>query len=70
MDHDNLVNKRVVQIARDYGATVDQVNADLDHHPIELDRDRYLKRTLAVCCGSTGSRRISRASTTIAKPRL
>ena len=28
--------------------TVDQVNAALDQHPIELARDRYLKRTLAL----------------------
>jgi hypothetical protein len=48
MDQDELVNKRVARIARDHGCTVDQVDTALDHHPIELDRDRYLKRTLAL----------------------
>src|SRR5262249_6438253 len=31
-----------------YGCGVDEVLACLDHHPIELDRDKYLKRTLAL----------------------
>src|SRR5215831_18260412 len=48
MDRDVLVNKRVAQIARDLGCTVDQVNAALDKHPIELDRDQFLRRTLAL----------------------
>src|SRR5262249_52425168 len=48
MDHDELVNKRVTQIARDHGCTVDQVNAVLDRHPIALDRDQFLRRTLAL----------------------
>jgi hypothetical protein len=48
MDHDELVNKRVHAIARAHDCTVDQVNAALDRHPIELDRDRFLKRTLAL----------------------
>src|SRR6516164_3089887 len=48
MDRDELVNKRVAQIARDHGCTVDQVNAALDRHPIELDRDQFLRRTLAL----------------------
>jgi hypothetical protein len=48
MDRDEIVNKRVRRIADEYGCTVDEVNACLDHHPIELDRDKYLKRTLAL----------------------
>src|SRR5215831_11170408 len=48
MDHNNIVNKRVQRIARDHGCTMDEVNAALDHHPIELDRDTFLKRTLAL----------------------
>ena len=48
MDRDELVNKRVAQIARDHGCTVNQVNAALDRHPIELDRDQFLRRTLAL----------------------
>src|SRR5215471_16512824 len=48
MDHDNIVNKRVRRIARDHSCTVDDVNAALDRHPIELDRDRFLKRSLAM----------------------
>src|SRR5215472_3294696 len=48
MDHDELVNKRVHAIARAHDCTVDDVHAALDRHPIELDRDAYLKRTLAL----------------------
>jgi hypothetical protein len=48
MDHDELVNRRVHAIAKAHDCTVDQVNAALDRHPIELDRDTYLKRTLAL----------------------
>jgi hypothetical protein len=48
MDHGELNNPRVHAIARAHDCTVDQVNAALDRHPIELDRDRYLKRTLAL----------------------
>jgi hypothetical protein len=48
MDHDELVNKQVARIARDHGCTVAEVNAALDRHLIELDRDRYLKRALAM----------------------
>jgi hypothetical protein len=47
MDHDEIVNKRVRRIARDHSCTVADVHAALDRHPIELDRDRFLKRTLA-----------------------
>ena len=46
MDHGELNNPRVRAIARAHDCTVDQVNAALDRHPIELDRDRFLKRTL------------------------
>ena len=48
MDHNKIVNKRVRRIARDHGCTMDEVNTALDHHPIELDRDTFLKRTLAL----------------------
>ena len=48
MDQDELVNKRVARIARDQGSSVAEVNAALDRHPIELDRDKYLRRTLAL----------------------
>src|SRR5215469_14167131 len=48
MDQVELVNKRVHAIARAHDCTIDQVNAALDRHPIELDRDRFLKRTLAL----------------------
>jgi hypothetical protein len=48
MDHDELVNKRVHAIARAHDCTIDDVHAALDRHPIELDRDAYLKRTLAL----------------------
>src|SRR5215470_19083302 len=48
MDEDELVNKRVHAIAKAHRCTVDDVHAALDRHPIELNRDAYLKRTLAL----------------------
>ena len=48
MDHNRIVNKRVRWIAQDHGCSIDDVNAALDRHPIELDRDTFLKRTLAM----------------------
>jgi DNA-binding transcriptional MerR regulator len=48
MDHDEIIQKRVRRIARDHGCSVAEVNAALDHHPIELNRDTFLKRTLAM----------------------
>ena len=48
MDHDKIVNNRVQRIARDHSCSAAEVNAALDHHPIELDRDMFLKRTLAM----------------------
>jgi hypothetical protein len=47
-DHDRIVNKRIRRISADHGCTVDQVHMALDHYPIELDRDTFLKRTLAM----------------------
>jgi hypothetical protein len=48
MDNDELVNKRVHTIARAHSCSIDDVHAALDRHPMELDRDAYLKRTLAL----------------------
>jgi DNA-binding transcriptional MerR regulator len=48
MDYDEIVQKRVRRIAREHGCSVTDVNAALDHHPIELNRDTFLKRTLAM----------------------
>jgi len=48
MDHDKIVNTRILTIAQANGCTVEDVYAALDRHPIELDRDMYLKRTLAL----------------------
>ena len=48
MDHDELTNKRVHAIAKAHDCTIDDVHAALDRHPIELNRDAYLKRTLAL----------------------
>ena len=45
---DLIIHKRVRRIADDYGCTIAEVHAVLDHHPIEIDRDKYLKRTLAL----------------------
>ena len=38
----------MIDFAGDHGCTVAEVNEVLDRHPIELDRDTYLKRTLAL----------------------
>lgn len=48
MDRDEIINKRARRIAEDHGCTVAEVNEVLDRHPVELDRDTYLKRTLAL----------------------
>src|SRR5262252_10449253 len=45
---DDLVNKRVRALAADHGPTVPETLAALDKHPIELDRDQFLRRTLAL----------------------
>ena len=48
MDHDEINNKRMRRIARDHGCSVADVHKALDRHPIELDRDTDMKRTLAL----------------------
>jgi hypothetical protein len=48
MDHDELVNRRVHAIARAHDCSIDDVNAALDRHPIELNCDADLKRALAL----------------------
>jgi hypothetical protein len=45
---DLILHKRAQRIADDHNCTVDQVNAALDQHPVEIDRDKYLKRALAL----------------------
>ena len=45
---DLIIHKRVRRIADDFGCTIAEVHAVLDRHPIEIDRDKYLKRTLAL----------------------
>jgi DNA-binding transcriptional MerR regulator len=51
MDEDRrnlILHKRVRRIADEHGCSVAEVNAVLDHHPIETNRDQYLKRALAL----------------------
>jgi hypothetical protein len=48
MDQDELTNRRVHAIARVHDCTVADVHEALDKHPIELDRDKFLRRTLAI----------------------
>jgi hypothetical protein len=48
MKDDEITNKRVRRIAQDHRCTVAAVNAALDQHPIEADRERYLRRLLAL----------------------
>ncbi len=47
-DEDKIVHRLMRRIADDHGCTVDVVNRVLDRHPIEADRDRYLKLVLAL----------------------
>jgi hypothetical protein len=47
-DQDKIIHRAVRRIADDFGCTVAEVNALLDRHPIEVDRDKYLKRVLAL----------------------
>ena len=44
---DDLLTKRVSALAADHGLTVPETLAALGKHPIELDRDQFLRRTLA-----------------------
>jgi len=45
---DLILHKPERAIADDHGCTLDEVLAVLDQHPIEVDRDKYLKRALAL----------------------
>jgi DNA-binding transcriptional MerR regulator len=47
-DQDKIIHRAVRRIADELGCTVAEVNALLDSHPIEVDRDKYLKRVLAL----------------------
>jgi hypothetical protein len=47
MDRDELLNRRVTAIARTNRYTIADVHEALDAHPIELDRDKFLRHTLA-----------------------
>jgi hypothetical protein len=46
--HDLILHKPERAIADDCNCTIDDVHAIVDHHPIEVDRDQYLKRALAL----------------------
>jgi hypothetical protein len=48
VDRDKLINRRIQSIAKDQGCSVAEVYAVLDTHPIEIDRDKFLRRTLAL----------------------
>jgi hypothetical protein len=45
---DLILHKRVRRIADEHGCSVADVNFCLDNHPIERNRDEYLRRTLAL----------------------
>jgi hypothetical protein len=47
-DRDNILHRVVRRIADDFDCSVDEVNRVLDTHPFEVDRDKYLKRKLAL----------------------
>jgi hypothetical protein len=46
--HDLILHKPERALADDAGCTVAEVHAVLDRHPITVDRDKYLKRALAM----------------------
>src|SRR5215468_6125992 len=46
--HDMILHKPERALADDAGCTVEEVHEVLDQHPITVDRDRYLKRALAL----------------------
>jgi hypothetical protein len=48
MNHDKITNQRVARIAEDHRCSIADVNAALDHHPIETNREKYLRRLLAL----------------------
>jgi hypothetical protein len=48
MEHDEIVNKRVCSLAADHGLTAPDTLAALHRRPIELDRNQFLRRTLAM----------------------
>ena len=54
MDRDELLNRRVTAIARTNRYTIADVHEALDAHPIELDRDKFLRR--ATSCQVTGDK--------------
>ena len=46
--HDLILHKPERALADDAGCTVAEVHAVLDQHPITVDRDKHLKRALAM----------------------
>jgi hypothetical protein len=46
--HDLILHKPERALADDAGCTVAEVHKVLDQHPITVDRDKYLKRALAM----------------------
>src|SRR5262245_25076859 len=47
-DQEKITQRIVKRIADDFHCTVDEVNRTLDAHPIEVDRDKFLKRALGL----------------------
>jgi hypothetical protein len=45
---DLILHQRVQRLADEHNCSVADVNAVLDHHPIQTDRERYLKRLLGL----------------------
>src|SRR5262249_22998899 len=45
---DVILHKRAKRLADEHGVTIEQAYAALDQHPIEVDRDKFLRRTLAM----------------------
>lgn len=48
MNQDELNDRRAVALAKHHKCTVREIRSALDKHPLEVDRDAYLRRTVAL----------------------
>ena len=48
VDHDAITDRRVLRVAREHEITVVDVREALDNHPMNTEREKFLRRTLAM----------------------
>lgn len=48
MNHDELNDRRVVALAKRHKCSAGEIRSALDQHPLEVDRDAFLRRTVAL----------------------